>query len=697
MAQLENRRAFIHKLGLISIGVGSGVTLPFTSSGSHSILEKSFKTPPQLKSLSPDKIFSVIDLDRPELAKVRNTLNQNGYAAALQTLLNYYRRRYSQYSNKPGQADIENKSKVIKRAKNLEDHIFQWGPYQPHDYGKNINWAADPAGDIEWVAAIYRWYWADDLKKAYLATGNNEYVATFVELAKDWIKKHPLEETLNEMHPVYGPGKYGENGWKGYAWLDIQTGIRAQNLCDVFPLFVHANPFTPEFLGILLASVYDHQVKTEQIPKGRIHNKAIFEQMGFIKVIHTFPEFKDKERWLDLAMDRTYQLLLGQTTTDGVQREWCGGYHTGVYRDAMEIDKLVRDLGRPIPEGFQHRMWLMAEHIFWISTPELGFPMFGDTKRKPPKSDDRSTWELYDVLVEATNRFNDPKYKALADLEENKLPKNGSKAFTEAGLYAMRSNWTPDQVYMAVHCSQPAISSHDTPDNGTFEIYGHGQWLMPDSGYYTYGHDPEARAWHRQTKVHATLTVDGQDTQKLGRHLLWQSNENQDILCVENQSYDNLLHRRTIWFADKKGAYPFFVMMDEAIGYANGNLELRFPMAPGPVNVENDTGRITTGLEEANLLIQTTCNYPLTLHKEKGWHAWDYGKRERRTMVNAKCKAQKPVVFISVLVPYPGKDQPECQVLTDPTTLFAGINPVKIEVEVAGQRHQLGRKIKMRK
>src|SRR5690606_27427846 len=155
---------------------------------------------------------------------------------------------------------------------------------------------------------------------------------------------------------------------------------------------------------------------------------------------------------------------------------------------------------------------------------------------------------LYKLLVEAGKRFEDPKFQALADLDISRLPANGSVAFTEAGIYALRSNWTPSQVYMALHCSPRGITTHDTPDNGCFELYAYGRWLMPDSGYFTYGNNPEARAWHRQTKVHSTLTVDGKDTQFAGRQMIWKTDADNDMLCVENQSYQYFVHRRTVWF-----------------------------------------------------------------------------------------------------------------------------------------------------
>ena len=121
--------------------------------------------------------------------------------------------------------------------------MFQWGPYKPADYGTNIDWTINPADDIEWVAAIYRFYWADDLAKAYAATRDDKYARAFVELTTDWIAKHPLDD-WTRTHPTL-------THWKGFAWLDLQTGIRATRAVAAFKAMLHSDAVTPEFLAHL--------------------------------------------------------------------------------------------------------------------------------------------------------------------------------------------------------------------------------------------------------------------------------------------------------------------------------------------------------------------------------------------------------------------------------------------------------------
>jgi len=630
----------------------------------------------KLRSLRPEGILAKLDLSGPELEAAKAAADQGKRAEALEALLAHYRKKYPlppAKNSAPGGA-FDEADKIVK-------HILQWGPYEEADYGKNINWEWDPRGDIEWVAAVYRFHWATPLAGAYAATRDEKYARAFVEMTSDWIAKHPLEQR-NKTHPVY-------KGWRGFAWLDIQTGIRATRICAAFKTLVHAKAFTPEFLGILLASLYDHQVKTERIPMGIVHNKAVFEQRGFVNVAYTFREFKDSRRWMKLALERVTGNLLAQTTSDGVQREWSGGYHLGVLRDAEEIAQRVATVGIKAPAGYRDRVHKMYDYIFWMATPDLGFPMFGDCSRSIITTKRRSRWPLYAKLLHATESTGDPKYAARAKLDRSALPEQTSYAFREAGMYVMRSEWGPEQIYLALHCSPPAISGHDQPDNGTFELYAYGRWLMTDTGYYTYGHDPKARAWHRRTQVHQTLTLDGKDTKVAGEQLLWKSSPDFVVMVVENASYPKLRHRRSVWFVERK----FFVLLDEAIGQAKGKLDLHFQMAAGDVHVDTNHKRVTTQFDDANVLVWSAPTIPLTLKTEQGWFAWSYGKRKPRTAFALRHDQPAPAAYLTVLLPYRGTQAPEVSASL-PKDFTVGADDVSLRVQALGDAWQIGRSLK---
>ena len=174
----------------------------------------------KLYSLKPEHILSKL-----KFAMTKKASEKGDRHFALAALREYYRNRYPLPEVSSG-----DRQKDFKTADQIVNHVFQWGPYEPADYGDEIDWEWDPSGDIEWVAAIYRFYWALPLAEAYRATRDEKYAQAFVELASDWIAKHPLEKR-DITHPVY-------TTWRGFPWLDIQTGIRATNLCRVFKSFM---------------------------------------------------------------------------------------------------------------------------------------------------------------------------------------------------------------------------------------------------------------------------------------------------------------------------------------------------------------------------------------------------------------------------------------------------------------------------
>ncbi len=624
----------------------------------------------KLQRLPPSEVLTKLDLDRPGLEAVKAAVAKGDQPRALAELLRYYRGKFSLPTT-----EITNTPAKFKVADDVCRHVFQWASYKPADYGTNIDWTINPADDIEWVAAIYRFYWADDLTKAYEATRDDKYARAFVELTTDWIAKHPLDN-WTRTHPTL-------THWKGFAWLDLQTGIRATRAVAAFKAMLHSKAVTPEFLAIFLASLYDHQHKTELIPMGVVHNKAIFEQRGVLNICQAFPEFRESPRWAKLAVERMQENLLKQTTSEGIQREWCGSYHAAVLRDGLEALERASQLNVAVSDEFRQRVRAMSDYVFAIATPDLGFPMFGDTARPAPKD---GKLPLYDSLLQYSKAWNDPKYAARANLDVAALPKQTSYAFESAGVYVMRSQWGADGTYLALQCAPEALSSHDQPDNGTFELYAHGRWLMTDTGYYTYGHDRAARAWHRQTRVHQTLTLDGKDSRTAGRLRLWHSSPELDAVVVENDSYAGLAHRRSVWFVDKK----FYVFLDEAIGKAPGELRLHWTPSPGTGRFNSDRTSFTTQFPDANVLIHNAAPQQSKFEEEDGWFAWDYNQRVPRKMLNVKHPNAAPASFLTVIAPYRGTNPPVVEAKLVGNTAV-GSDKVEISVRAFGKQWSVGR------
>ena len=446
-------------------------------------------------------------------------------------------------------------------------------------------------------------------------------------------------------------------------------------------MLVHGKPFTPRFLAVFLASLYDHQQKTLREPMNQIHNKAIFEQRGFVKVAALFSEFKESKEWMKTALEISRKNFLDQTTSDGVQREWSWGYNCAVLDDAVEIMRKAEAFGLEVPSDYKDRIRACYDYIFAMSGPDLTGPMFGDASRPPidMKNMPRHDWAMYTMLREATELLGDPKYLARGQARAESLPKQTDYAFPEAGMYVMRSGWGPDQIMMTVHCSPMGVSGHDQKDNGTFELAAFGRWLMPDTGYYTLrprsqgegvapadgGPSDAHSGWPGYAVRRRARSVEDDDGMDGPRC-------EEPIVQEPRPPPDDLVRRPA-------------VLRPAGRGDREGRRGRRAALPGGAGKAEADLKecRVHTCFDDANVLIQVASPKKIEMVEEEGWHAWKYGKRERRPAFGFKAK-DAPAAFLTVICPYEGKTVPEVEAEL-PEGFEAGDSGVACRVRVEGE------------
>jgi heparan-sulfate lyase len=183
--------------------------------------------------------------------------------------------------------------------------------------------------------------------------------------------------------------------------------------------------------------------------------------------------------------------------------------------------------------------------------------------------------------------------------------------------------------------------------------------------------------------VDQTLTLDGEDIAHEPRLLLWQPGEDQDALVVENVSYPGLTHRRAVLFVKRQ----FFVIVDEALGDATGDLRAHFRLAPGPSVM--DEGKLyarTNSPGDANILVQGMPADGVAMAQEDGWVSFTYGVREPRPAFCFRTdKGQDSVRFVTLMIPYRDNEPPKARVsiVGDP-----GPGAARLELDVTVQGGQ---------
>ena len=426
--------------------------------------------------------------------------------------------------------------------------------------------------------------------------------------------------------------------------------------------------FTPEVLVAFLNSCYDHAEYLMTKYRTR-SNWGLMEAEGMAFIAMTFPEFKASEKWRKEAFRRLNNEINIQVYPDGHQRELAIGYHLGCigwFLRTYELAKL-NHLGDAFPDTYLQRIEKMCEVPMKICLPDGTNVPFGDAwAGKPGQHAER--------FLEWSKLFDRDDFLYMAtEGKEGSEPGATAYALKESGLYSMRSGWDKQAICLVLKCG-PDGGGHCQPDNGTFDLYAGGRNLMPDGGSYIYFGNPEGRAWFRQTKVHQTLTLNGENSGYAPRLLRWKPGVELDMLVVENAGYEQLTHRRAVFFVDKR----YFVIVDEALGDAAGDIGLHFQLAPTGADFDQQNLSVSTAYQDGwNVLVRTEKQEGLKLLEEEGQVSFEYTKKEPRPAFGYHMEKEPGVAglrFVTLVAPYENeKPAIKIKVVGDPRPGSSGL------------------------
>ena len=610
-------------------------------------------------------LLSRLDLGRAGMEEVKSAKSID---EALAALLKYYRGRtdvkheLDRFSKAEMLGDFATE-KDIKIAEDALEHVFVGQPAYPSYFcGDDIDWSLRPVPDNEWVWQLNRMSFWQAMGKAYWHTGDSKYAEEWCNQIVDWVKKNPRDEA------------------HAYAWRSIEAGIRGNGWTRLFQYFLDDPSFTPEVLAYFLNSLYDHaSFLMTRYSSGS--NWALMEAEGMAFIAITFPEFKDAESWREEAFRRLNEQIQAQVYSDGHQRELAMGYHVGSIRWFMRTYELasINGLQDKFPDAYLGTIEKMCEVPMKLGFPDGSTTQFGDSwSGKPGQYDDH--------FADWATLFDRDDFEYLATQGQSGTPPDETAfAYPESGLYSMRSGWGKEDICLVLKCG-PDGGGHCQPDNGTFEIYAGGRHLMPDAGSYIYSGDPVNRAWFRQTKVHQTLTLNGENSVYAPRLLKWQTGNDLDILVVENESYQELTHRRAVLFVDKE----YFVIIDDAYGAGTGEVDIHFQLAPGDAVFDNKQFSVSSDFEEGwNVLVKTQKQKNLVLEEEEGQVSFEYTKKEPRPAFRYGLAKddETGVRFVSVVYPYKGvRPKVKLKYMSD---LGTNTSEVNIQVSINGNKRRI--------
>ena len=568
---------------------------------------------------------------------------------------------------------------IINQANKICNHIFNLLGSGDINLGKEIKWNEDFKTGFIWENKFYKYIKTVDLNnnadvkvpwelshfqhistlgQAYLLTDDFKYPLEFKNQIEDWIKKNPVEMSVN---------------WT----CTMDVAIRACNWIAGYYFFKNCPKINKEFWIKYIKVLYLHGKyifdNLEKAPQYN-SNHYLSDLAGLIWLGLYFKNFKyDKEDaknnpkiWLDFGLKEFEKEMKNQVNLDGTDYEASTAYHCLVSELFLFTSILCSKNNIHFSKEYMTKLEKMIEFIMNITKLDGHIPLIGDMDSGRfiilsdyGTMDKRDFRYLIDLGGEYFN-CDDFKFYSYKDNNhttfwclENILKKKikeklsinlKSKAYKDSGYYILRN----DSIYIIIKCGPNGMNvngGHSHNDQLSFELNVLGKEFIIDPGTYVYTADYRLRNLFRSTSIHNTLQVGDLEQNSFEKDELFRINNetNAQLLYFNNNyfkgrhyGYKNktgIIVEREVQLEDKKIIINDFVIKD------NKNLKyknfIRFHLDKDLEIEKKLDGLILTNEKiKIKLFNLQKIGYKIG----KSWTAKEYGIKEETKVLNCEIK-----------------------------------------------------------
>ena len=579
---------------------------------------------------------------------------------------------------------------IIKQADKICNHIFNLLGSGDVNLGKEIKWNEDFKTGFIWENKFYKKIKRVDLNnnadvkvpwelsrfqhipilgQAYLLTDNFKYALEFKNQIEDWIKKNPVEMSVN---------------WT----CTMDVAIRACNWIVGYYFFEDCpkNKIDSEFWIKYNKALYLHGKyifsNLERAPQYN-GNHYLSDLAGLIWLGLYFRNFKyDKEDvknnpkiWLDFGLKEFEKEMKNQVNPDGVDYEASTAYHCLVTELFLFTSILCSKNNIASPKEYRDKLEKMIEFIMNITKPNGCIPLLGDmdSGRFIILSDygnrDKRDFRHLVALGGEYFKRNDFRFffsnnniripfwcfENITKIKEKSPINLGSKAYKNSGYYILRN----DKIYIIIKCGPNGMNSnggHTHNDQLSFELNISGKDFIIDPGTYVYTADYKLRNLFRSTSMHNTLQIGNLEQNNFEEKDLFRINNETNTQLLDFS--DNYFKGRHYGFMDKAGIIAERevkledkrIIINDFIIKDPGNLKykkfIRFHLDK-EIEIE----------KKHNYLILTNKKIRIKLFNlqkseyniEKSWVAKEYGIREEAKVIICKTNDYRCNTVIEIM------------------------------------------------
>jgi len=570
--------------------------------------------------------------------------------------INNKKEHYIQELKKSGKEE-----QIIKEANKICNHIFNLLGSGDINLGKEIKWNEDFKIGFKWKNKFYknikivnlnnnadvkvpwelsRFQHIPTLGQAYLLTDNLKYALEFKNQIEDWIKKNPVEMSVN---------------WT----CTMDVAIRTCNWIIGYYFFKNYPKINQEFWIKYNKALYLHGKyifkNLEKAPQCN-SNHYLSDLAGLIWLGLYFKNFKyDKEEvknnpkiWLDFGLKEFEKEMENQINPDGTDYEASTAYHCLVTELFLFTSILCSKNNITFSKEYMVKLEKMVDFIMNITKSNGHVPLLGDmdSGRFIILSDygnlDKRDFRFYssknNIQISSLCFENSTKTKEKLSINLK------SKAYKDSGYYILKN----DKIYIIIKCGPNGMDGnggHTHNDQLSFEINVSGKDFIIDPGTYIYTADYKLRNLFRSTYMHNTLQIGD----------LEQNNfEEKELFRISNEVNTQLLDFSNNYFKGRHYGYmgKAGIIVEREVKLENNKIIINdfIIKIPGSLRFKKfirfHLDKNEKKEKKSNYLILTNEKIKIKLFNlqkneyniEKSWMAKEYGVREETNVINCEIK-----------------------------------------------------------
>ena len=503
----------------------------------------------QIKDLSDHDLLQALRLDQPALADIDQAFRTSQFERAFQAWGSYWDlksqpryitqnvgflldtdmlRSYDEARTYAQQHPQEMDSVLARAASMLRNIIRPWGDVEI-DFGAKVDFNREIGQSRKY--GFHYWWWSKPLLVAYVVTQDQRYLAKFDNLFHQWYsQRNAITRGFPNLDVVY---------------YELGLGVRNRMFIEYYFLPYKERPWQTHqrMLKTVLGAgrwLFELQRWEGYRPGNwQVHGSYMLAQLALV-----FPEFKESQEWLAIALQRMREHLRQDFFEDGGHSERAPrNYTLATYMSFRNLYYLLTTYhaADDLAAGIRDRMGNTIDWWITMLAPTGEIPAINDSHR--------GLFPTF-ILQDGAAFFQKPYvYGVLKHLfgvdsgnSSVALPSFTSRHMPASGFTVMRTDWTQSALFMNLNYGKFA-GFHTHNDMLDFEIYAYGKALAVDAGLGLTYDDSLYVLWYQSSRAHNMVTVNDRNIERQeteGNKIVWNSGAMLDYFSGEHDGYKNL-------------------------------------------------------------------------------------------------------------------------------------------------------------